>query len=163
MPSTYTPIATTTLGSATNSVTFSSIPSTYTDLVLITNTQRDTSGSGPVGFSAQFNSDTGSSYSQTAVVGDGSSAYSGRDSNITAALIALAPDSQWGNSIVNVMNYANTTTYKTVLTRINTITNYTGAFVALWRNTAAINTITISGTVNIKAGSTFTLYGVKSA
>lgn len=163
MPSTYTPIATTTLGSAASSVTFSSISGAYTDLIIVTNTQRETTGSGPVGFSARFNGDTGTNYSNTALLGDGSSASSSRDTNQTGVFVLLAPDSQWGNSIIQINNYSNTTTNKTTLTRINATTNYAGAFVGLWRSTAAINSITFYGSVNIKAGSTFTLYGVKSA
>jgi len=163
MPKTYEPIATQTLGSAAASVTFSSIPSTYTDLVLVTNTQRDATGSGPVGFYARYNGDSGTNYSNTNLVGDGSSASSARDTNQTNLFFLLAPDSQWGNSIVQIMNYSNTTTNKTSLSRVNATTNYTGIFAGLWRNTAAINSITLSGTVNIKAGSTFTLYGIKAA
>ena len=163
MASTYEPIATTTLGSAASSVTFSSIPATYTDLVLVTNTQRQATGFGPVGFVAQFNGDTGSNYSDTYLIGDGSTATSSRATSQTSIFVGLAPDSQWGNSIIQIMNYSNSTTYKTSLTRINTTTNYTAAAVGLWRNTAAINSINLSGSANILAGSTFTLYGIKAA
>jgi hypothetical protein len=163
MPSTYEPIATTTLGSAASSITFSSIPSTYTDLVIVTSTQRDASGSGVVGWLAQFNGDTSTNYSVTAVLGNGSTAFSGRETNQTGIFVLTAQDSTWGNSIINIMNYSNATTNKTVLTRINTTTANVSAYVGLWRNTAAINSITISGAANIKAGSTFTLYGIKAA
>ena len=163
MPSTYTPIATTTLGSASSSITFSSIPSTYTDLVVVTNTQRDASGSGVVGFLAQFNGDTSTNYSVTAVLGNGSTAFSGRDTNQTGAFVLTGQDGVWGNSLINIMNYSNTTTYKTLLSRINTTTANVSAYVGLWRSTSAINSITFTGAAALKAGSTFTLYGVKSA
>jgi len=77
MPSTYTPIATTTLGSAASSVTFSSISGAYTDLVLV--------GAGTLAsnlyLNVKFNNDTGSNYSRTELYGDGSSAASYRESN----------------------------------------------------------------------------------
>lgn len=164
MAKTYEKIATTTLGSASSSITFSSIPSTYTDLVIVTNTQRDASGSGPVGFLAQFNGDTGTNYSVTAMLGNGSTAFTGRESNQTGAFVLTGQDGIWGNSIINVMNYANTTTNKTLLTRINTTSsNGVSLYVGLWRSTSAINSITLTGSAALKAGSTFTIYGIKAA
>jgi hypothetical protein len=65
---TYEPIATTTLGTATSSFTFSSIPATYTDLRLVIGW---VSGTNP---RIRFNSDTATSYSQTAMYGDGTAA-----------------------------------------------------------------------------------------
>jgi hypothetical protein len=63
------------------------------------------------------------------------------------------------------MNYSNTTTNKTILSRINNAENSTVARVTLWRNTAAISTIflTEGNGANFIAGSTFTLYGIKAA
>jgi hypothetical protein len=68
-------------------------------------------------------------------------------------------------SIINVMNYANTTTYKTSISRGNNSANRVRAYVALWRNTAAITSIQIitNGAINFATGSTFTLYGIASA
>ncbi len=64
---------------------------------------------------------------------------------------------------INVMNYSNTTTYKTILSRSSDL--YTEASVNLWRNTAAITSIIIGaqGAYTFSAGSTFTLYGIKAA
>ncbi len=164
MPSTYEPIATTTLGSPSSSITFSSIPSTYTDLIIVTNTQRDATGSGVVGFVAQFNGDTATNYSVTAVLGNGTTAFSGRDNNQTGAFVLTGQDGIWGNSIINIMNYSNSTTYKTLLTRINTTSgNGVSAYVGLWRSTSAINSVTLTGSASLKTGSTFTLYGIKAA
>jgi hypothetical protein len=66
-------------------------------------------------------------------------------------------------SILNFQNYSNSTTYKSVLTRVNN-SGFTMAWVNLWRSTAAITSITIypySGTFS--SGSTFTLYGISAA
>jgi hypothetical protein len=62
------------------------------------------------------------------------------------------------------MNYSNTTTFKTMLNRSNVPSTGTGATVGLWRNTAAISSLTItSESGNLQSGSTFTLYGILKA
>lgn len=164
MAATYTPIASITLGAAASSVTFSSIPSTYTDLVVICNTGTTTGGTN---LSFRLNSDTGSNYSNTRMQGNGTSALSDRASSQTLGTILLLssssnPDS---NYIVHIMNYANTTTNKTVIARGNTASGSTGLAVNLWRNTAAITSITFGAefTQNLVANSTFNLYGILGA
>lgn len=166
MPATYESIATTTLGSAQNSVTFSSIPQTYTDLVVVFNgglsvfdfiyTQV---GNGSV--------DTGSNYSGTQIVGDGSSASSSRHSSSTYLqtlgwAIGVLNDA---NGILHFQNYSNTSTFKTILNRTNSPAYGTAAFAGLWRSTSAIDIIKFTGvnSRNITSGSTFTLYGIKAA
>jgi hypothetical protein len=69
------------------------------------------------------------------------------------------------NSIIDIMNYSNTTTYKTALHRFNDANAIVFAIVGLWRNTAAINQVRVFSTnaVNFAVGSTFTLYGIKAA
>lgn len=169
MPGTYEPIATNTLGSAAASVTFSSIPSTYTDLVFIVNTTNSASTNQPY---IQFNSDTSGSstnYSTTSLRGDGSSAASGRHSNFFAWYPVPGPgvgtNGNFEPWIINIMNYSNTTTNKTAISRFNNAISYVTANVHLWRNTAAISTITITmeSSATFNTGSTFTLYGIKAA
>ena len=164
MPSTYTPITTTTLGSATNTVTFSSISGSYTDLVCIMNLGVTTDGYAP---RIRFNSDTGSNYSDTIVSGNGSAASSERHSSATSIVgssTGYNSNSLSNTFIFSVNNYANTTTYKTAIGRSSSSTNEAAAFVGLWRSTAAINSITIFiGAGNFMANSTFTLYGIKAA
>jgi len=156
MPSTYTPIATHTTTGTVSSYTFSSIPSTYTDAILVVaDLGSDTS------YKININSDTGSNYSSTFLYGDGSSATSGRGSSVTAApTVGRRP----GNTIMQFQNYANTTTYKTFISRGNASNHMVIATVSLWRSTAAINSITVTPeTGSFGSGVTFTLYGVKSA
>lgn len=164
MPVTYTPIATQTLTSAAANITFSSIPGTYTDLILVSNASNVSTDSN---LNLQFNSDTASNYSSTRFSGDGSTATSATTANLVYIVAgrANATGSIAANSIVNIMNYANTTTYKSVLTRSNNSASIVGAYAGLWRNTAAITSILIysNNAANISAGSTFTLYGIKSA
>lgn len=165
--STYTPIATTTLGSAQSSVTFNSF-SGYTDLVIIINNVKHSfGGSSTVRDDLlQFNSDTGSNYSLTQLYGDGSSAGSVRYSNQTAVQTdyPMASASAGGTIIVNINNYSNSTTYKTVLQRTNT-PDRVSAYVNLWRNTAAITSIKVgpSGSYTMSAGTVITLYGILAA
>ena len=157
MPATYEPIATNTLTGTSTSVSFTSIPGTYTDLVLVANG----SFSAGSGIDTQFNSDTGTNYSRTRVYGDGTSALSGRSTDATAISSGYFGTSQ-SVTTIQIMNYANTTTYKTLLARGSAASNQVVATVGLWRSTAAITSITLSGGT-FASGSTFTLYGVKAA
>jgi hypothetical protein len=169
MAQTYEPLNTTTLTTATASVTFSSIPGTYTDLVLViaslNNTATNTSFQFQVG---NGSIDTGANYSLTELFGTGSAASSDRASNDTAAYLngpGIGTSTNIPNLyITNLMNYSNTTTYKTFLGRGGNSEKNLVATVNLWRSTSAINTIKIFQSANnMAAGSTFTLYGIKAA
>lgn len=156
MPTTYEPIATQTLSTSTATVTFSSIPSTYTDLVLVSNIN-DTNGYSIM----RFNSDSGNNYSRTWMYGNGSTAASNRSSNVSGLdLKAETTSSTFAPTITQIMNYANTTTYKSVLIR-QAQSGEVAAYVGLWRSTAAITTITITN--NLQSGCVLTLYGIKAA
>jgi hypothetical protein len=162
MASTYEPIATTTLGSAQSSYTFTSIPSTYTDLVIIANTKNTANNGDEIGI--QFNSDTGTNYSRTRLYGTGSSAASDRATNTNKGALQINSTTNFTPLIAHVQNYANSTTYKTVISR-GTSSDYVSVYVSLWRNTAAITSITLlpdSGTT-FTSGCSFTLYGIKAA
>ena len=157
---TYTALATYTAPSAAASYTFTSIPSTYTDLVVIVNGSISSANS-DIGW--QFNGDTGSSYSQTSLYGTGSAAGSDRGSTTFARLGRLSTSNS--TSIINIQNYANTITYKTSVARGNAADALVIANVGLWRSTAAITSITaiVASGANFNTGSTFTLYGIKAA
>jgi hypothetical protein len=162
MASTYEKIATTTLGSAATSVTLSSISGSYTDLVLIVSII----GSSGVGITLQYNGDTGSNYSRLNITGNGSAAASLAVSNDDRIFINALGNINSGIAVININNYSNTTTYKTTLSRANTVsTDAVVASVNTWRNTNAITSINISTNVvaTYGVGSTFTLYGIKSA
>lgn len=158
--STYTPITTTTVsGSAVANVTWSSISSAYTDLIIVTNLLTTSGGNG-VGI--QFNGDTGSNYSFTYMYGNGSSAASGRASSQTNGQIDRTAAN--GAGITHIMNYSNTTTYKTFVSRGNT-GGEVFAWVNLWRSTSAINSIKLfcNDGSNFSVGSQLTLYGILAA
>jgi hypothetical protein len=159
---TYEAIATQTLGSSASSVTFSSIPGTYTDLVLVTSVI----GTGDLQINGRVNSDTGSNYSTTYLAGNGTSAASDRAVNATTfgTDYYFSITTAGNATILQFMNYVNSTTYKTVLCRSGVASKGTNATVALWRNTAAITSITLLASQNaFNTGSTFSLYGIKAA
>ena len=160
--STYTPIATANGTGSSGTISFTSIPSTYTDLVLVSNFESSTAAN----VFYRVNGDTGSNYSDTTVYGDGSSTGSYRRSNQTLSYTTYISAS--GQRVVmttNFMNYANTTTNKTFITRFNNASFELGAVVGLWRSTSAITSVTINlnNSANFTSNSTFTLYGIASA
>lgn len=171
MATTYVPLYTTTLASATSSLTISSISSAYTDLVLVSSMMGD---AGTIDTRLTFNGDSSTNYSATRMWGDGTSGSSNRssnrafiDMNYGGSVTTTSPTT----SIIEIFNYANTTTYKTVLMRsadVGGIYQASNANVAMWRGSTgsaaqAITSITITGTNNFKAGSTFSLYGIEAA
>lgn len=172
MAKTYEPISTQTLGTATATVTFSSIPQTYTDLICVME-GRGSRADFDDEVKIQFNSDTASNYSTTLLSGSGSAASSSRASSASFIIgritSASATASNRSNMIININNYSNATTYKTVLLRLNEPpsggADYGVALHAgLWRNTAAVTTLTLTTTNgNFNSGCNFTLYGIKAA
>lgn len=157
---TYVALATNTLSSTATSVTFSSISGAYTDLVVVCNPVESASSNLVW---AQVNGDTGTNYSDTVVYGTGSAAVSTRHSSVSWIYGFLTSDTGNKNTIIQFMNYANTTTYKTVLVRSNSTANYVQASTHLWRSTSAITSILLSAQGTFPIGSTFTLYGIQSA
>ena len=162
MDKTYEPIATQTLGSAVASITFSSIPQIYTDLVLVSNAINTTLQSCRL----RFNNDAGTNYSENYLLGSGTAATAGRGNNLTN-LDHNYTDTTPAAGVTFINNYSNSATFKSVLMRWNNTGSsdpYVGFYVGLWRNTAAINSIEVfvlSSTMAI--GSTYTLYGIKAA
>ena len=164
MAQTYDAIASYTFGSAASSYTFSSIAASWTDLVLVANCKNTVGAT--YGLLLQFNSDTGSNYSSTLLWGNGTSALSGRyTTQYNAMFTGWAGSTNFSPIIVNVQNYANSTTYKTTISRSSDAGDRVASMVSLWRSTAAITSIKVSfePSANIAADSTLTLYGIKAA
>ena len=168
MAATYEPIASTTLGSTAATVTLSGIPTTYTDVILVCSFEFDTAaqfrirvGNGSV--------DTGTNYSFTGLVGNGTTASSFRRSS-QAQFYAYNGNGITANTrtivVANFMSYANTNVYKTaLLVEASPSDEGVAREVMLWRSTSAINVIEIysaSGEL-FEAGSTFSLFGIKAA
>lgn len=171
MAVTYEPIASVTLGADAADITFSSIGSGYTDLVLVAAVRGTTAAATETIYLRVGNAtiDTGNNYSATTLYGDGTSAASGRTSStslITGGGIYAASASADLFSVytVNLMSYANTNVNKTTLSATATPGAVVNRIVGLWRSTSAITTVRIlPGANNLKAGSTASLFGVKAA
>jgi hypothetical protein len=164
------PIASVT--SPAGNIFFNNIPAIYQDLMVVMYVRDSTAAttSGQFGgFNGEFGANT--NYSFTNVRGDGTSASSARVTNQPY----IAADGQWpaassptgtfGATIWHILNYANTTTFKTYINR--SAYDYNGAgstylSVGLWRNTAAINQVIIAAAGTFVAGSMFTLYGIRA-
>lgn len=161
MPSTYEKIDKATATGSESTISFTSIPATYTDLVLVFNGYTNAQAA----CNLRFNNDSGTNYSQTRLLGSGSAATSDRDPSL-AQINAFVSTSTSNNinEIIQIQNYSNATTYKTALLRWNNAASYVAAIVGLWRSTSAINRVDmILSTSTYATGSTFTLYGIKAA
>ena len=158
---TYEPIATQSGNGSASTITFSSIPATYTDLVLVANIFSTANANEVV----RINGDSGNNYSITSLLGNGTSATSTRASNNNAITFqgnVYSTSTVSAFTTFHFMNYANTTTYKTVIARSGQSNLGTEAHVNLWRSTAAISSIVISG-ATFTTDAKFTLYGIRSA
>ncbi len=168
----YESIATTTVGSGgSSSITFSSIPSTYTHLQIrcIARTNRASSGDYIAG---TFNSDSGSNYSYHILYGTGAAvgAASGTStSSLDIERIAgnSASANVFGAVIIDILDYKNTNKYKTIKSLGAYDSNGSGEIQLIsnnWRNTNAITSINLVpgiGTSFLQYSS-FALYGIKA-
>jgi hypothetical protein len=166
----YESIATVTSTGSAGSMTFTSIPSTYTHLQIRGILRTNDTGA----WNNQqmlFNSDTGSNYKSHYLSGDGSSATAGAvaGSNNFNDFMRGASNSLtsgiFGVAVMDILNYADTSKYKTFRALQGGDSNGAGVVgitSGVWMSTAAISTITInpSGGTAIQYSS-FALYGIK--
>ena len=165
MAITYEPIATTTLSSVATSFTFSSIPSTYTDLKVVIFAK--SSGTSDYGLRAYINGDTGSNYSETSLQGYGSAVSQQLSNNTQMNITNVYGYSNEGAlATIDFLSYSGAT-YKTALVSIANDQNGSGAAelsAHLWRNTAAVNSLNFWAASNdFAAGTSATLYGILKA
>lgn len=144
---------------------FTGIPGNYTDLIL-TMTLQSVSAATTWGYTMRLNGDSGSNYSTTWMYGNGTSAVSTRQSNATALRLGGdLPTSGFSVNTVHLLNYSNSTTFKTFLNPNGTASADANMNVGLWRSTVAITSVQVRGNndggLNMAVGSTFTLWGVK--
>lgn len=157
---TYTAIASTTLGSNQSDITFSTIPGTYTDLILVVNGYQTVDDN----VFLQFNGDTGANYSATILYGNGTTVTATRLSGSNEIRLGGIGNSDRGNAIYSIQNYSNNTTNKTVLGRTNFPSSLVQTRVGLWRNTSPITSVKVGSlSGNFVSGSTFSLYGIAAA
>lgn len=176
MPKTYVNISSTTLGSNQSTVTLSSIPSTYTDLVVLISARSSFTGANFDNCYVRYNGDTATNYSDTVLYAQSSTSSSARSSNATrqfnagyfAIPTAGSTASAFSNMELYLPNYtvsANKPLYHRLATmQSDSSTQYASADAGLWRNTATISSITFSlGFENFVTGSSFYLYGIKNS
>ena len=168
MANTYTLIEAKTLGSAAASVTFTAIPSTYTDLVLLTSIRASSGGGISAGL--RFNGST-SNYSERLLYGTGSSAASANASTTSIQWAnlgnATTTASTFSNCKIYIPNYSGST-FKSVSTESVSENNGTAADiyvdVGLWSDTVAITSLTLTAsTPDFATNSTFYLYGISNS
>ncbi len=167
MPRTYEPIASVTLGADNvTAATFTSIPATYTDVVLVLVGAMDTNHASIL---CRVNGDTASNYSGTYLVGSFSAgAQSTRESNLAFARLGGAVSygalaNEQFTIVSQFPSYANTNVNKTILSA-SAQSYEVGRIVALWRSTSAINQIQVYHPVaKFKSGFTCSLYGIKAS
>jgi hypothetical protein len=160
---TYEAIASqTTTNASTTTVSFTSIPNTYTDLVLV----YGAIGASDTQVRLQFNGDTGANYSYTVMSGNGTITESFRQANggsLTTDYY-FSVTTNGGATLINLMNYANTTSFKTTVMRANNTSYATMFSIGKWASTSAINRIDLICTTGaFAAGSVFSIYGIKAA
>ena len=173
----YESIATASVGSGgTTTISFTSIPSTYTHLQLrgIATSARATYALD--GMLVRFNSDTGSNYSFHYLRGNGSAAQAAAGTSTTSMTIdstipSTAASNVFGGFVVDVLDYANTNKYKTLRSLggfdVNGTVSGVGGYVVLasgnWRSTSAISSISITTDYgsDFQNYSHFALYGIK--
>jgi hypothetical protein len=167
------PIATYTASGSSNYIALTNIPQVYQDLFLVINARSSNTGTTSA-YSTWFNAQPSSStnFSQTFLDGNGSAGTSGRNTTSTPTYGvavnfpgASSTSGIFGSAEIHILNYRNTSTYKTILQRSAADLNGSGITelaVNLWQNTSAITEIDFSGTGNFVSGTTLNLYGIRT-
>jgi hypothetical protein len=167
LPGDFESIATVTLSSNQTTITFSSIPATFTHLQIRAMALGDTvNGQDAI---VRFNSDTASNYNWHRIYGNGTSVLAQGSGTTTAmyyagdAIRTLYP----ATTVIDILDYTNTNKYKTMRNLSGFDQNGAGVLAfwsGLWRDTNAITTVTISvASNNFAQYSHFALYGIRSA
>jgi len=159
-------------GASVSTIVFNNIPSTYTDLLIrYSSRENGITGTSFVGNWIRFNGDSSSTYSDTYIYGSGSSSSSTRESTQTLIRVGTNPTGSatantFSNTDIYIPNYT-ASIFKQIVCDSVAENNATFgeqiSIAGLWRNTAAINSITLYPQINYTQYSTFTLYGIKNA
>ena len=167
----YDSIATLTANGTSQSLTFSSIPQTYTHLEIRGIGQAAYSSNDYGAIGVRFNGDTSGNYTRHAITGSGAavSAY-----GLTGTTFAecgngayLNTGSTVGSSVISILDYSNVNKYTTTKGFSGTDNNGIGAVSftsGLWLNTAAVTSVTVfQQNANFTSKTTYALYGIKGA
>lgn len=158
-------------GSGTSQINFTNIPNTYKHLQIRAIGLLTSTGNGAY-LEMQFNSDTGSNYSDHGITGDGGSPSGYGGGNSSAINVFQRANNmsttQPSSCVIDILDYASSNKFKTTKNLNGVDFNGTGEITlrsAAWRNTNAITSIRIypAGAYTIKEGSQFAIYGIKGA
>ncbi len=151
---------------------FSNIPQTYQDLMIVGNSRCTVASS--LGYPyTRLNDNDASIYSDTNLIGNGASISSSRNSSTSVGRLGVEAGGSstagiFGSLVIHILNYANTSTFKTILSRSAADLNGSGEtrlVATLFRSTSAVSSVRLSDEIggNFASGSTFNLYGIKAA
>lgn len=163
----WTMISTTTLGASAASVTFSTIPGTYKDLIVVGQARSSIAATADT-LRLQLNGDTAANYDYEREnrFGAGDAANAAAFIDVVGVAGSTAPANVADTFEIVIVNYAGTTFHKMVraYSEVMTAASSGGLFrqtvSGRWRSTAAVTSVTIlSPADNLVAGSIFTLYG----
>jgi len=167
----YQSISTVTVGGGgAASVSFSSIPSTYTHLQVRGILRSTGAGSADFFATSTFNSDSGSNYSVHYLFGDGASVTASGLSSQTKNYAGVGIQTSglantFGVLVLDILDYANTNKYKTIRSLSGDDRNGAGSITLIsgaWLSTSAITSmVLIPPTGNFAQYSHFALYGIK--
>ena len=163
MAVTYASIASTTLGSGVSTYTFSSIPQTYTDLVIVIYTATSTGAYCNI----RFNNDSSTTYYQVSMEGLSSGPISEKTSSTYFVCnwhgAAFSSSTRWCSYYGHIMSYSNTSVKKNLMGQWNGNGEVDVAH-GTWPSTAAVSSLTVFTPSNTFAsGTTISLYGIKAA
>lgn len=160
---TYIKIATADASGSSSSLTFTSIPSTYTDLV-VKLSGRTNAGSVTEAVNVYFNSDTGANYSYKRLLGSGSAASSDTGGVFTNGNTTTS--NSFGSLEIYIPNYTGSTQKSMsvdIVTETNATTIYAALVAGLWTGSAAINSVTLTIAGTFLTYSSATLYGISKS
>lgn len=177
VPTSYESIATASGTGSSNTITFSSIPSTYKHLQIRFIAKTTSTTGSDFALDLRFNSDTATNYPWHQLWSDGTSVQAGGFAATTRIVLSSRiPDSytSWANmfevGVIDIIDYASTSKNKTVRANLGKNVNLTGAqdqeiklVSGSWQSTSAVNSISLitSGTTNWTTSTQFALYGIK--
>lgn len=169
---TYVAIAKTVLTGTQTTVDFNSIPSTYTDLVLLVSARSASGGSASDNISLKINGST-TTYSYRFLSGNGSAALSGNGTPAEQFAGDMSGSGGTSNTFSNIEiyipNYTGSTNKVQSITSAqenNTTAAFIRAIAGLWSTTSAVTSISLryfGGGVDFASGSRFDLYGIKNS
>jgi hypothetical protein len=163
---TYEKVATSTLTSNTSTVTFTSIPQTYTDLVIIFSGKAANNTDAQVRIGGSNTPDSSAGYSRHFMFGYSGGMVADTISSLNGFI--FSPYNENTNLVMHLNSYTNPNIYKPVIIRNGpkptSGDNLTYVAAGIYRDTTAINCVQFySPTHNFVTGSVFTIYGIKAA